>query len=567
MATKLSEKIKYLSLNARVKVYLILTLGSLVLFFLGMHQIYPIILNVNEPFGVASSLPVLYWLGLCLLLIACILVYVDHELNNDLLYIFLVFCLGIFMMGIIPFGFAEPHLPNDYYFMAMASKAMATHHVYIEANSPLVAYNSWPAYDFLIVTIRDITSLSSTFFLKYWDIFGDVLIIVVAYAISIQLGMKKNQAFFVSFMALASWLTGFTGCNPRAFGVYLFLIIILLFIKPWKSIVDISLLITVFAALVITHGFETIIALVVIATLSVYMGVFKKERVSLLFPTLLLIFVIFGSWYLYMAFQAFEMGVKQFISFPFEQAASVLNMEHYAVPSVIARSVARYTDLGRVALYMVYVFVGVLMMVRHKLSRETIPGVVAALCWIVGVVPVIVLGYGEELDRAYLFSIIPAAIVVVLTFRNKLQTFMIIILMCLMVVINLPANYATEIAFGEVLSTELAGAKYIAVNIGPENNASIFYSPGSETIWYFNSDLEANIWTPTYTVLSPNQVDLKILDNMYYVILSRQSSEPFLFSWGQDPYSLWPQTEIGQTADLIYNNGAFWVYKNNLPTG
>jgi len=57
----------YLSSLARNKIYLILMFISVILFIFSVRQVYPIIVEVTDPLGLASKLAPTYWIGLAIL--------------------------------------------------------------------------------------------------------------------------------------------------------------------------------------------------------------------------------------------------------------------------------------------------------------------------------------------------------------------------------------------------------------------------------------------------------------------------------------------------------------------
>jgi len=49
-----------------------------------------------------------------------------------------------------------------------------------------------------------------------------------------------------------------------------------------------------------------------------------------------------------------------------------------------------------------------------------------------------------------------------------------------------------------------------------------------------------------------------------YLLFNRQGHDTMRWVWGYDPFWSWRQTSGARTADLIYDNGRFEVYRNPI---
>jgi hypothetical protein len=138
-----------------------------------------------------------------------------------------------------------------------------------------------------------------------------------------------------------------------------------------------------------------------------------------------------------------------------------------------------------------------------------------------------------------------------------------IALMCLFVALNPLANYSGEASWPQVLTTELKGTQFFALKVKPEER--YFYGVGGTLVLYHNPNLTV-AFSPVVPPLAqgPGKADISVLNDLHYVIISRQGSDSPIFAWGEDPYAAWPQTEAGKRADLIYNNGYFQIYENRF---
>ena len=71
-----------LALGERKKIYLIMAFISLILFFLAVWKVSPVIVEPSAPLGLASYLPVTYWIGFALIMITGVLAILDKELKK-----------------------------------------------------------------------------------------------------------------------------------------------------------------------------------------------------------------------------------------------------------------------------------------------------------------------------------------------------------------------------------------------------------------------------------------------------------------------------------------------------
>ena len=537
--------------GSRIKIYLILIFVSIILFVLSVHQAYPIEVQASDPLGLMSKMPLTYWAGLAMLVVASILAFLDNELKSEAIHMLLLMTLGLFLVGVVVFGCPNAANPNDYYFMGQVKTVLAAQHIKNPQLGSLVDYSSWPAYHFLSASLIRVAGLAPTLILKYWGLVGVVVVAFITYSIGKRFGLAPGYCFLVSFLAISSWLAGFFGWSPRSLGMVLFLLLLMLILTWKRTASEIVLMVLIFAALVITHGLATLAVFPVLILVSIY-----RRNGSLVIPFA----VIFGAWYIYEATAALHAGVDQFLLHPFLSIFRYAEPGRYETASATARAVARYSQLGRVAIYVPFVAGSVLLLWKRKTMGDNKGRAIVAFCWLIGAASVGLLSYGEELQRAYLFAIVPSAIVIALCFTDRK---VLIPLMCLSVALFLPANHATTVSWGQVLTTELKGTEFVALRVNPSYPQTFFY-PDSGLMRYYNPNLKVSLYSTTYEILSPQDVDLSKLDGLDFVIMSKQETESLLFAWGEDPYSVWPNTDAGQRAELIYENGYFEVYKNNF---
>jgi hypothetical protein len=329
----------------------------------------------------------------------------------------------------------------------------------------------------------------------------------------------------------------------------------MLLLVPRKTPAEITMVIIIFITLVLAHGLFSFAVLPGLLLLALYR---KEARFVALFV------VIFSAWYLYQATIALDLNLKDWWLHPMKNIFEVTTAERYQVAASTARLVIRYSQLIYVALYAALVCGGIVLLLRRRDAAQHRNQVISCLLWAIGTALTVFGSYGAVLGRAYMFCLVPAVCITVLSFASRrVMTVVIVALICFLPVLSLLNNYGGEASFSEVRTTELKGAQFFATKVVPESE--YFYQFNPFLILHYNPDLYS---VPAYGLVSfaewPGGLNISVLDRFHYVVLTKQGSDSAIFAWGEDPYSAWPQTETGKTANLIYNNGYFQIYENQL---
>lgn len=541
---------KYFPLESRQKVYLTLTFVSLILLFYSVWQIKPVIVEPEDPLGLASHFTPCYWIGLAILVGTSILAFLDRELKKDAIFIVILIAVGLFLF-LTPSLVYENARNPDIYRNTQVYELLASHHIDFE--KPLNSYYLWPALHLISASLLTVSGVGIGF-MRYMPVFCMLLLIFVSHATGKRLGLAPNRCFLLSFLVLSSWLF-MSDYTSYTLGMLLYLVLFMLLIAPRRTVAESVAVIFVFAALVITHGLTSLAVIPGLLLLSIYR---KEPRFIALFA------VVFGAWFMYQAATAMELGIKQWLAQPLFNIFEISQVERYQVPAAVGRAITRYSQLGYLALYGALVTGGAILLLKRRLTGQVRKQVICLFCWSIGVALLIFSGYGQASYRTYLFILIAAVCITVLSFSSrKLTQALIIAVMCLCITFCLPANYGGDAAFGQVLTSELKGAQFMALKVKPEHPFYCGYNPC--LFYYYDTNLMVvSVSSPEYLARWPGEVDLSVLDKLPYVIISKQGTAYLLFSWGEDPYATWPQTEAGRKANLIYNNGYYQIYQDRL---
>lgn len=549
----------YLTPELRQKIYLTLAFASLIFLFLGIWQVKPVVVDVHAPLGLASYLTPLYWVGLAIIVLDSILVFLDKEVRRDAVFLTILIVVGLFVFGTEVFIYANPLDPSVYHPTSEVQLLLTEHHIDIGATpaSFLPNYHTWPSIHFISASILEISGIEIWAMLKYFPLFWMLFFVLATYAICKRFSLTPNQCFLVSFLAISSWLVPLAGgYKANSLAMILYLSLLLLLIVPRRTPAEVIAATVLFCALVFTHGFATLPVLAALIALAIYR---RETRLITLF------IVIFFSWYVYRASIAMAWGTRSFWTIPFKEIFLITQAERYQLPSVTARAVNRYSELGYLATYCLLIAGSFILLLRQKITGQHRKQVITAFFWLIGVASVIVLNYGGEGSyRLYLFCLVPAACIIAMSFSSKK---LIIAVICLLIALSPLANHAVDAAYRQVRTTELKGSEFFALNIKPWHS---YYYGGDPALvnhyqpaYYQGVAFFAPSWMPART---PDQVDLSFMDtHCQYVIISSDGTDHVVFGWGVDPYASWPEkSEVGKRADLLYNNGYFQVYWNSF---
>lgn len=538
--------------NLRRKIYLILVFVSLTLLFYSSWQVRPVIVEPYDPVGLVSHLALGYWIGLALLVIVSAFAFLDRELKKDAIFISILLALGLFLMVITLFVYENAVDPEIYYPFGEVRNLLAADHLDIANPPALICYWSWPTLHFISASILEITGLELTEvghgLVKYGPLFFMLCFVFITYSIGKRFGLTPNHCFLLSCLSLSSWLFIFE-YTSRALGIILFLLLFMLLLTPKRTAAHTLAVILIFSALVLTHGLT---ALAVIPGL-LLLFIYRKE------PRFVALFIaIFGAWYMYQVPLAIEGGVNVWLK-PMQDIFHYAETETYYLPASPARAVSRYSVLSYVALYGVLTIGSIILLLWRRITGERRKQVISLFCWSIPIGLLIFGGYEQIMIRGYVFLIVPAVCITVLSFSR--WRLLMVALMVLCVAAYLPANYAGQVSGEQILTTEVKGTEFFALKVRPNRVYYYGYSPAM--IIYYDPAL---IKLPMQTLAgaTPGEIDFSVMDDLRYIVMSKQGTNFKLYAWGKDPTAAWPQNKVGKRADLIYNNGYFQIYLNNL---
>ena len=534
-----------LQIESRQKLYLILALTSLTLFFYSIWEIKWVVVDIDDFLGLTSHLTAAYWIGLGLITLCSIFVYLDNELKNDWVFIFILIVVGLFLFGLGVFAEENARFPWSYYPTGEAKTLLSTHYIDTISPYPLISYHCWPACHFISASIILLTGIDFSHLIMYMPLFWVLCYIFISFAIGKRFDFSSNQSFLLSSLALSSFWTFHYYYGAPSFAILIYLLLFMFIITFRNTIKETVPLILTFTALVITHMLTTITALSALFVQSLY----KRQT-----KFILLFLAICAAWYIYLAPLMFEVGVKDFMA----QATaleffSFLETEKYRMGTLLTRQVVHTCRLSYLGIYATCMAIAFILYLTGRVKRENKKRLGICFAWLIGVVLLLVLRYGaaEIDDRVFVLSLIPMACIMILSFNRKVF----IALMILLIVLHIPAHYGTE-CFGMARTTELEGAEFFAMKIsGHDEPYSYRFHP---YVRYYDPE---KVLMPWKSFTGSHQPDISKMDPATYIANSNESHYFMLYCYGFDPVQVWIEQNKNNLTSF-YDNGYFKGYMN-----
>lgn len=522
---------------------------------------YPVIVEVTDPVGLVSHLTIWYWAGLAMVVFCSFCVFIDHQVKTDVIFIVVLLTLGMFLYGLPVFIEANARSPTAYHPTSEVGTLVGTGHIGSATNYPLSSYRSWPAMEFITASLVELTGFDYNF-IRYVPVFWFICVTLITYAIGKWAKLEANRCFLLSFLVLSSFILVHSTYSPQGLSFILYILFFGLIVVPlsskWRSTLSNSLLLViVFSALVIMHPFTSTLALLAALPLLLYRN---ESRVAIL------LIAIFGVWYMYLAYGAFSIGLERWLTGPFSELLQIGSRSLGAATMPSWRYIAYWSWRSYFYIYAFCIIAIIIsLVISGKARKRERKPILFPIVWMTSLSIGALIPYGFETpDRIFILCLVPAAYAIVLSLSKRRRSCaMAILLMAVAVGLYLPAQYGSEVRQTQVLTSELSGDRFFAINILRNTTTTYFYSGDNKLILFFDPSLvTVSSGYPFWSFQIPNRPDFRILDQMTYVIISKQGTDMMVWAFKEDPILNWLQTAKGRTSDLTYNNGYYQIYSN-----
>lgn len=508
-------------------------------------------LDINNFLGLTSKLTVDYLLGLLLITVCSIAVYLDNEMRNNKIFIFILIILGLFIIGLGVFTEENARISTSYYPPGEVKKIISDGRVDISTPYPLISYRSWPGIHLISVFIIYLTNIDLAVIIKYMTLPWLVFFVFIVFSMGKGFGFSPNKCFLLSFLAISSFWTSHHYYSPQSFALLIYLFIMFFTVTISDNMIKKSVSSIMFFFLVMTHLLTTVSTL-----LSLFLTlIYKKYKHVKINKEFILFTVIFIAWHIYLGSTVIQWGVPDTVN-------RIVSMETTSVagsklhPSSTAELLSKAFQFTFILIYSIPVLIFIYDYRNKDYRQKMILN--SILCWILGLAFITVTAYGTEVfERLYLFSSVPLACFMIISLKDyKHSDKIFVCTMVIFVIMIIPAHYGNE-ARSITYTTELKGSEFLSKIVQPQAPYYESYTyPFSFYLWYYKPDI---MYAEHHTLNSPND---PLLNYTTYIIDSRQEDIVLKFNYMSNPIREWVAKEENGKLDLLYNNGDFNIYKN-----
>jgi hypothetical protein len=538
------------------QVFILLAL-SLVSFVVALWQLgFSVVFGPTAFFGFMSVLPVPYWIGMGLLAYCVAAAFLSEVAYRDSVFIAILLTVGVFLFGLPVFVEGAARTIGAYYPSSEVQILTQTGHL-PAAVYPLSAYIAWPAIHFISAALIEITGGSFWGLLGIWPIVWLFIIVSFAYSFSRRFGFVRQRAFGFTFMVLVSYWIDWNNLSPEGLSMLLYFLCFVMIVSygdtPTKSL----LLMLVFAALTLTHGYTSFAALLGIGAVLL---IRKKS-----YTVALTMFIIAIVWIAYDASSAPSIVWAVLLTNPLGGLTqSIQQLSAVGHQIAFARSVDGDLKLAYGVILAGAASWSALSIIRRKLDVRVAKDAGVVLIWLLGIglatIPIVAssVSVSDTVFRLYLYALIPIAYLAMRSIKSKT---VLLVLVLFMFAAFVPTKYNTE-ALTQVLPSELAGSHLFA--LGYQSGPYYLFGVDEEkSVLLFAPDL---ITVPAW---SPARVNFSVgaLRASRYVLLSEMGEAQVIWTSGFEYYNNVVNVISNIGFNRVYDNQYYSQFENPFYSG
>ncbi len=537
-----------------------LLLVSWAFFVLAVRETGPVAIEWPAALGLLSYLHWTYWVGLGVLLSTALLVYLDRTVESDLLFVAIVLTVGLYTLGLTVF--LEPNARTPASYGNFVEVRVLEEEGRLDLAEPLApsSYRNWPGSLFLLHTVTEVTGVRDYVQItRYLPLVWPLALVAIAQALGRTLGLQPRQRFLLSLLPLATTL-GWHDYLSTFLGEIMFFLAATLMIDNRRGAATTILLIVLAFALVITHPVISMALLLCAVALALTRGTSANF--------VLLVLALVGAWHVYAAISFTDYFLNYFLGTMWRPlVAEQFQASSYETvgPISAARLASRYSGMAFFGLYAALGLWSLVWLVRHRRDGARAPLVGRALLMAAALSPIAVgIGLGAEgLARTLVLGGLWIVLAFVLTRPVRVVPAALVVALPVMLLF---AQYSLEGIWPYVGSSSLRGADFVATRLERPPPSFFAYHGVHDLVTYYNPE-----YLPAPSVDSWSVTDLSLqgarasqLERVPYLLFNRQGHDTMRWVWGYDPFWSWRQTSGARTADLIYDNGRFEIYRNPI---
>ena len=436
-----------------------ITVGLLI-FSVGTTRIFSV---APSGLGLASSLPITFWIGLGGLGI----LWFFGTKKNWVLSIALILTIGYLFFA--PAVMRDPvWLSNSYYPFGESSLVNSSGHLIHRVGQPLNSYYNWPLFIYFSSIFTQLSAISVTPILKLFPVFIISFCAILTFFILRMRFTIPHSLLGVGIFVASFWFRQ-QYFGPPGFGFLFFLLSLLIVLKfvfseNSNKTVLAGLFLLVFTGTIFTHFLSAVMSLAVVLVLYISQR-FNRVRIhSDAAPLIILALLIFLFYNLIFTIDFFAYLVKVFAGLISLQSGILQESSRLAGS---AAQVLNYrSTLAIIAFDCIVPLIGIILAFRSKISRSKFFSDGLNTFWAVLLVVLIAFAvffqYGphEGYQRALMFALLPLSYFSVLAVAKKPKLLVVVIVALLF--LNIPAQYGAD-SYTLETKTDLSGAQFVTM--------------------------------------------------------------------------------------------------------
>lgn len=531
------------------KIYIILVFSGIILLFYGMYEIRPVIISIEDPLGIMSHLTAAYWIGYILIIVCSIRLYLEKKIQSDSIYIIYLIAIGLLLFGLPIFTEENARFAWSYYPSGEVKSILEDGTIGNIYDYELGTYRSWPTTHIVSAFIISLTDIRVDYLAKYMPIFWVLSVMSMSYSTGKLFKLPANSCFLIAFFVISSFWTINYYYGPPSLAYILYLLFFMSMISLYKryNIANIIFMILTFVATVTTHMLTSIILIISFILSSRFAQSIYKNRTKFA----ILFAIMFIGWHLYFASMMFDIGIKEFVKqITNGEFFTTFSTEKYNTGTTLIREIIHYSRISYLGIYAISIMMAAIFYVKNRVKKEYKEYIKICFLWLTGILIFLVFRYGPEIDdRVYILSLLPMALILIMTFDRKVISTLAILL----IVLHIPAHYGTE-SFDMTYTTDLVGSKFLASKLGQNDSVNYYFAP---FIRYYNPQFVNSRGFDDIGYYNP---DNKSFEDSTYIISSTQLQNYLIYVFGSDNIQMW--LEDDEKSMLLYDNGYYNIYKN-----
>lgn len=511
--------------------------------------------------GLASLLPLTYWIGLFLVFS---LWYIGRGSKR---FLVAALILTVAYLYVAPTMMrVPPWISNSFYPFGESLLINSTGRFEYRSSATLVSYHSWPIFLYFASILTLVTGIPPTILIKYFPLFT-----VSMYGLLSVLILRTTLKFQLALLG-AGWLLGSFFIRQQYFGpqsiAYIFFLLIFLFVvwlffdKRANQTSMIVLLLFLLMVTTFTHPLTSFMSVILLVALYLtYRLLFDaRERtrkpVAIIGRLCLISIIVWLVYNSYVARGFFSTGVEHF----YEIFLGERDLSLYAESRRLVGSQAMQLNvMSSWAIVLLGGGIGLLLILYLiKSWRGRTESSVVEYSFF-NVILLVMMGlfafvgeYGahEAYQRAFMFGLIPISYLIVRFLGRKPR--IVIVFLVGLLFLNIPAQYGAD-TYRLATDTQLAGSAFVA-EFTPQNVS--FVGKFSLYIRYYDPLKDFTILPIVsfpFTSLPNSSAVNEVLKDADYILLSDLQDNYYLYFLGSNPLE---QADL-EKFNMFYDNGRF----------